>query len=172
MSVTTVTYCLDSNVLIQAWQKYYSPDLCPNYWKVLDELGAQGRIFIPEDVYKEITKTEDDLAAWLKDSKIPIVKVNEQVTACTKKIFSTDPVHKTLVDNRKGRSVADPWVIAHAMHAQATVVTKEEMITASSSKRIKIPNVCQNMNVRCIDDFQFIKELNITFDCTHPTAHG
>lgn len=46
MSEISNTYCLDANVLIQAWQKYYSPVLCPDYWKILDSLGSEGRIFI------------------------------------------------------------------------------------------------------------------------------
>ncbi|MGM0531632.1 MAG: DUF4411 family protein [Bacteroidota bacterium] len=33
MDVSHVKYCLDANVLIQAWQKYYSPDICPGYWE-------------------------------------------------------------------------------------------------------------------------------------------
>jgi len=43
-------YCLDANVLIQAWQKYYSPEICPEYWDNLIELGRKGRIFIPNAV--------------------------------------------------------------------------------------------------------------------------
>ena len=59
-----VIYCLDTNVLIQAWQKYYSEKLCPDYWKVLNELGAKRRIFIPEELYREIEKVDDGLLAW------------------------------------------------------------------------------------------------------------
>jgi hypothetical protein len=54
MSTISNTYCIDANVLIQAWQKYYCPKFCPDYWKILDELGRQNRIFICEDVYNEI----------------------------------------------------------------------------------------------------------------------
>ncbi len=61
MSITANIYCLDTNVLIQAWRDYYSPKFCPDYWAVLNELGTQGRIFIPEMVYDEISRTEDDL---------------------------------------------------------------------------------------------------------------
>ena len=74
MSTTLDTYCIDANVLIQAWQKYYSPKFCPDYWNVLDELGKQNKIFICEDVYGEIKKTEDDLYDWLKKCNIPIKK--------------------------------------------------------------------------------------------------
>jgi len=166
MSTKAYKYCLDANVLIQAWQKYYNPKFCPDYWNVLIELGKQEKIFIPEPVYDEITRTEDDLSRWLKKSKISIKKITGPVTICLQKIYSDNPFHKNLVDNTKARSLADPWIIAFAMSEKATVVTKEEKITVLSSKRIKIPNVCDNMGIRCINDFDFINESGIKFTCS------
>ncbi|MDZ4809284.1 MAG: DUF4411 family protein [Bacteroidota bacterium] len=169
MSAKQHIYCIDANVLIQSWQKYYSPDLCPDYWDILNELGKQGRIFIPEEVRNEIVvadnsgKIEDDLSKWLKRSLIPIHKPSENVIACWQKILQTDLTHKLLVDNIKGRSLADPWLIAHAMDMNATVVTKENIDSAMNSKRVKIPNVCKNMGVRCINDFEFVKEIGVKF---------
>lgn len=165
MSIQADTYCLDANVLIEAWQKYYSPMFCPDYWAVLSDLGSKGRIFIPETVNNEIVRTEDDLAKWLKNSKIPVLKIEQEVTNCIRSIFNANPAHQGLVDNIKGRSLADPWVIAHAIVENAIVVTKEEKVTALNAKRIKIPNVCENMGVRWINDFEFIKMLNIKFTC-------
>ena len=69
------------------------------------------------------------------------------------------------MDNTKNRSLADPWVIAHAIKNKSIVVTKEEKIATPTSKRIKIPNVCDNMGIKWINDFQFIEELNIQFSC-------
>ena len=165
MSTMANKYCLDANVLIQAWQKYYIPKFCPDYWEILIELGKQDKIFIPEYVSEEIVRTEDDLAMWLKGSKIPIKKVSEQVANCLKTIYSSNPIHQNLVDNTKARSLADPWIIAHALHENATVVTKEEKVTALNSVKVKIPNVCDNMGIRWINDFQFIDEINIKFNC-------
>lgn len=166
MSTKANKYCLDANVLIQAWQKYYNPKFCPDYWKILVELGKNGKIFIPDLVYEEIVRTEDDLSKWLKGSKIPINRISEPVTICLQKIYAADPIHVNLVDNTKARSLADPWVIAHALHENAIVVTKEEKVTAPNSNRIKIPNVCDNMGIRWINDFQFIDELDIKFRCS------
>lgn len=163
--MTDKKYCLDANVLIQAWQKYYSPKICPSYWDLLDSLGTQNKIFMPEVVYNEIVRTDDDLSRWLKSSKIPVKKIDEQVTQCLKNIYSADPNHKYLVDNTRARSLADPWVIAHALRENAVVVTKEEKVMASNSAKIKIPNVCDKMNVSCINDFSLIEELGIKFKC-------
>src|SRR5258708_31222717 len=114
MSTTHAKYCLDANVLIQAWQKYYSPKLCPDYWTVFDQLGKEERIFLPQMVYEEIIRTDDELAKWLKKSNIPEYKVDGGGGEALKSIYSANSVHQNLVDNTKGRSLADPWVIAHA----------------------------------------------------------
>jgi rRNA-processing protein FCF1 len=159
-------FCLDTNVLIQAWQKYYAPSFCPDYWEILNQLGKKGSIFIPQAVYDEIEKTDDDLHKWLKSSSIPVKKVDGVVTNCLQGIYSKNEKHKYLVDNTKQRSLADPWVIAHAIKEKAIVVTKEEKVTALNSNRIKIPNVCDNMGIRWINDFQLIIELDLKFSCT------
>jgi len=169
MSLFGKKYCLDSNVLIQAWQKYYSPNLCPSYWDILIRLGVEDIIFLPQEVYDEIVRTDDELSNWLKSSRIPIRKTDEQVTSCLKAIYRADPNHKFLVDNTRARSLADPWVIAHALSENATVVTKENKVTASNTTKIKIPNVCETMHVPWIDDFQLLAELGIVFTCKKGT---
>ncbi len=163
MNTKANKYCLDANVLIQAWQKYYNPKFCPDYWQILNELGEQGKIFIPELVYEEIIRTEDELSAWLKKSKISINRISEPITKLIREILEEYPL---LVDNTRARSLADPWVIAHAKHEESIVVTKEEKVTALNSNKIKIPNVCENMGIKWINDFQLVEELGITFKCS------
>ncbi|MBN9382136.1 MAG: DUF4411 family protein [Chitinophagaceae bacterium] len=165
MSQPLSKYCLDANVLIVPWNSYYSRKICPEYWQLLERLGHAERIFIPKAVEDEINHTEDKLAEWLKSSGIPVYPIEESVTQCISKIFDSDPTHQLLVDNIKGRSLADPWVIAHAIDQRACVVTKEKKQIARTD-RIRIPNVCEKMDVRCIDDFQFIDEIGIRFSCS------
>lgn len=165
MTTGFTKYCLDANVLIEAWRKYYNPEFCPDYWKILIELGNRSRIFIPELVYDEIRKTEDELSTWVTNSGIPVRVATSDVGARLSEIFTTNPLHEKLVDSSKGRSMADPWVIAHAIHENAVVVTKEEKVTAPSAKKVKIPNVCENMGVSWINDFQFVARLGIKFKC-------
>jgi hypothetical protein len=152
-------------VLIQAWQKYYSPKLCPDYWTILNRLGEQGLIFLPQIVFEEIIRTDDDLTKWVKGSSIPVLIPDTNVTNILRTIFEVNPLHRTLVDNTKNRSLADPWVIAHALNEKAVVVTKEEKVTSANASRIKIPNVCDNMGVTWINDFEFIERMNIRFSC-------
>lgn len=166
MNETEPTYCLDSNVLIQAWQKYYSPKYCPSYWEVLNELGEEDIIFIPSMVYDEIVRTDDELSEWLKSSKIKSKPITADVTEILKSIYAADPNHKHLVDSKKGRSLADPWVIAHAIKEGSIVVTKEEKVTALNSTKIKIPNVCDNLGVTWINDYKMVENLGLKFSCS------
>jgi hypothetical protein len=57
-------------------------------------------------------------------------------------------------------------VISHAMDAGGTVVTKEQPLTATNSKRIRIPNVCENMGIPWIDDFAFVRQIGMKFSCS------
>ena len=65
-----------------------------------------------------------------------------------------------LVDTLKGRSQADPFVIATAMERDAVVVTGEIMGTATKPR---IPFVCQAEGIRCITFLEMIRELKLTF---------
>ena len=165
MTGSLVTYCLDANVLIQAWRHYYSPSICPDYWDLLDELGSKERVFIPEEIRGEITNTEDDLTAWLKSSSIPVRKTSKGVTDCWSRILKANKDHQYLVAEGKGRSLADPWVISHALDCGATVVTKEDSAGYSRPTKIKIPHVCDNMKIPWVTDFGFIKAMGIKFSC-------
>ena len=93
MTTQKQKYCLDANVLINGWQKYYSPKFCSDYWSILNHLGVEGKIFLPQAVFDEVTRTDDDLTAWLKGSDIPVHKVDGPVTQNLTKIYAANPVH-------------------------------------------------------------------------------
>ena len=156
-----VLYCLDTNVLIEAWNKHYSMDLCPQYWDILDQLAEQGRIFCTMEVKRELEKTDDALYAWAKEHPHLFREVDEATQECLIKIMHS---HPKLVDNIKGRSLADPWVIAHAKATGAVLVTKESF--SNSAKRIKIPDVCATYGVRCVDEFVFLTQAGIRFQAS------
>jgi hypothetical protein len=89
-----------------------------------------------------------------------VKSIDENVERNIKEIYQI-PENRRLADTSKNRSRADPWVIAHAMAEKAIVVTKETKDI--KGKRIKIPNVCENMRVPYINDFQFIQRMGIKF---------
>lgn len=61
-----------------------------------------------------------------------------------------------LIDTRKGRSGADPFVIALARTRDAVIVTGEN--DAGSPDKPKIPTVCRHFGIRAIKPLDFIRE--------------
>lgn len=152
-------YCLDTNVFIEGWNRYYSMELCPEYWEILDDFAKQGKIFAPIEVKREIDKTDDGLSKWFRERPYFFKNIGIEAQNYLRKIMAT---HGRLVDSIKQRSIADPWVIAFAMAENATVVTKETP-AGSDSRRIKIPDVCDALDVPWMNDFEFAKEIGIRF---------
>jgi len=63
-----------------------------------------------------------------------------------------------LVDVRKDRSRADPFVIATAKVIGATVVTDEKH---GAEKDPRIPFVCERLGVPCLTPSAFVREARI-----------
>ncbi len=151
-----IKYCLDTNVFIEPWTKYYSPQFTKGYWELLKNLGKKGIIFATKQVKDEIKKIDDDLLKWITNTSDLFKEPDESVQIYLRKIMKTYP---QLVNQQKGRSMADPWVIAHAKCDNAIVVTAEQ----KAPKKIKIPDVCEKENILCINIYEFVKELKIEF---------
>ena len=154
-------FCLDTNIFIQAWNGYYAIDFFPDYWDSLDQLAQQGVVFATEEVKREIEDTDDELKKWISSKEYFFKPIDDAVQECLIEVFK-DPHHRRLIDSVKGRSKADPWVIAHAMAEDAVVVTKEEYAPPETA-RIRIPNVCDDLGIEWINDYELIRQLGLSF---------
>jgi hypothetical protein len=56
----------------------------------------------------------------------------------------------------------DPWIIAKARVIGAAVVTHESAV-APNARKVKVPNICRQFGVPCVNTFQFLRELNARF---------
>jgi hypothetical protein len=155
-------YCFDSCALIEPWTKYYSPDICNDYWQVLEGMIERGELFCSSEVFEEVKKQEDGLSSWLSKHKRAVMSIDDEVQNKIREILRDFP---TLIDTKRDRSMADPWVVAHAIVKKATVVTKELPVDSTRTAKVKIPNVCNHYGIRYIDDFMFVKEIGLKFSC-------
>jgi len=60
-------YLLDTNVFIEAKNRYYGFDFCPAFWNWLVLLGEKDRLASVKHVKDEIAKGEDELSHWIKN---------------------------------------------------------------------------------------------------------
>lgn len=151
-------YCIDTSSMLQA-QRAYPMEVFPNVWDHLERLVEGGRLLSSEEVLRELEKKEQDVVyAWaLKHSKMFVAPV-ESVQREVLRIMEEFP---KLVDERTGKSFADPWVIATAIHLGDCAVVTEE--TLSGPDRPKIPTVCAARQLKCIRLLEVIRRESWVF---------
>ena len=163
----TVLYLLDANVLIDANRDYYPIARVPEFWDWLLEMGKLDRIKIPQEFYEEVIfprpqkDKKDPLVEWLKTHKETLVldeeAVVELVTRVTEQGYASDLTDEELI--KIGR---DPFLVAYALVdiQNRSVVTTEHSKPSRRRANSKLPDVCNDFNVRCINTFALIQELN------------
>lgn len=131
-------YCIDTSALIHAWVRAYPPDVLPPLWERIGALIERGRLISPMDVLVELEKKEGDtLCRWCKDRDQMFVEI-DGFQGGISYVMNKYP---RLVDTVKGKSGADPIVIALVLsHNPKLVVVTEEK--GGSENKPKMPYVC------------------------------
>jgi Domain of unknown function (DUF4411) len=155
-----IIYCIDSSSLIHASKRAYPQRRFPRLWRAFDDLIEQKRLIISIEVYNELKRKDDEVFEWAKERKDTFCReIDGEVQKHLVKLMQDYP---RLVDTKKGKSGGDPFVIAHALAAKPTlvVVTEEKGGTENSPK---IPFVCHDKNLRCIDLLTLIEDEDWSF---------
>ena len=159
MPDSEVRYCIDTSSLVHAYQRSYPPDVLPRLWdEKLDSLIDTGRLISPVDVLEELKKKHDWLHGWAKSRPNMFVEI-DQYEPQLGEIMASYP---RLVDTKRGKSGADPMVIALALSQipGCTVITEEAF---GSDKSPRIPNVCQALRLPCINVLQLLRDQKWSF---------
>lgn len=152
-----MTYLLDANVFIQAKNLHYGLDFCPAFWDWLVETNATGKVFSIEKVGDEIAAGADELATWadargsgffLKPDAALLPALGSVSAWATGQGYESAAVSTFL-------QVADYYLVAHALAHGCTVVTHE--VAAPSLRKVKIPNACIGVGVRCMTPYEMLR---------------
>jgi hypothetical protein len=151
-------YLLDSNILTEAKNRYYSFDICPGFWSWLDAESVLGGVASIKRIRAEINDGDDDdpLKLWVAENKLDFLEPDAATVEAMKEVTQWVMAQDYNEANRAGFfAKADPLLIAHAKAHDYTVVTHEKKVPGNS-KKVKIPNVCEALDVKCIDTFQML----------------
>ncbi len=164
--MVNLLYLLDANLLIDVDGDYYSIDRVPEFWNWLAVMADLGRVKMPQEMYEEVVlpapSSPDGLVEWSTVNRDSLVLdepvVVELVDRVTSQGYADDLTDDELV--KVGR---DPFLIAHALAGNQglrTVVTTE--VSKPSRKRAnrRLPDVCRDFNVPCINTFTLIQTLD------------
>lgn len=140
---TSAVYSIDSSALIHGWRRVYRPKNFGFVWEHFDLLIEEGRLRASIEVYNELEKKDDEVFKWCKDRKAKMfVEIDDNTQAHVTRIMKN---HPRLVDTVKGRSGADPFVIALAATTKPLMV----VVTEESAGKTKIPDVCLAEKIDC-----------------------
>lgn len=163
-----MAYLLDANVFIQAKNLHYGFDFCPAFWDWLDQQNGLERVFSIERVGDELTVGGDALADWATERKrtffLPpdaamltsLPTVSEWVSS---QDYSPAAVNTFL-------QVADYYLVARALAHEDMVVTHEA--AADSVNKVKIPNVCIGLGIKCVTPFEMLRTERARFVLAEP----
>lgn len=159
-------YCLDANTFIEAHRRYYALDTFPVVWQwLLDNKTQLGTIGA---VYRELVEFGDVLSEWVKQQKksdfFRFDDDNEAVQLNYIEVANTVNRDRYYSTEEKARFLrgADPWLIAYAITHGCILITHERPV-GEGSKKVKIPNVCNEFNVAYLDTFTMLRQEQAVF---------
>ena len=158
-----MAYLLDANVFIQAKNLHYGLDFCPAFWEWLLENNAAGCVFSIEKVGDEISAIADDLSVWAAQRDDSFFLKPDTVmlpTFGTVSAWVASQQYEPAAVNTFLQG-ADYYLVAHALAHRYTVVTHE--VASPSLKKIKIPNVCIGVGVKCMTPYEMLRVARARF---------
>jgi hypothetical protein len=152
-----MAYLLDTNIFIEAKNLHYGFDFCPAFWEWLIASNAAQKVFSIEKVGDELAAGSDDLSIWAAQRGPGFFLKPDSAI-----LQALGSVSNWVMGQRYeqvGQNIffqsADYYLIAHALAHGHTVVTHEK--AANSTKRIKIPNPCIGLNIKCVTPFEMLR---------------
>jgi len=152
-------------MFIEAKNKYYQFSLCPGFWDWLIRENANGKIFSHDSVLSELATFGDDRSQWAarRGQAFFIRSDQSTITALTTVANWVVGQNFRPVAVRDFLSGADPILVACGLAHRYTVVTHELHVPGQRSK-VKIPAVCQALNVSCLTTFEMLAKEKVVFD--------
>ena len=163
MRSESVRYLLDANV--DADRDYYALDRVTEFWDWLIYQAEEGTINVPSEVYDEVVAGTGQLVDWLKDNKDTLVLNDEVDPAMVRQVVS-EGYAPDLTEDEVERIERDPFLVAYALGSDSdvTVVTTEVSKPSRQRANRRLPDVCADIDVPCINTFALIRALDFSTD--------
>lgn len=145
-------YAIDSCSLIKLYE-LYPYDIAPGAWDALNEMTDSGILISSSEVFIELNYQDDEVLKWAKEHQQIFFALSPIIQLKASKVLNNFP---NLIDLRKPKSSADPFLIATAIVESCIIVT-EELPNGPDSKFVKIPNVCKELNIRYINLLELMR---------------
>lgn len=150
-------FLLDADVFIRAKNLHYGFDFCPAFWEWLLLKNTAGQLFSIEKVGDEIQAVADKLSEWAEARGSGFfLRPDAGVFPALSRV--SDWIMRQHYEPSAANAflqVADYYLVAQAQAGQHTIVTHE--IPSASTRKIKIPDVCIGLGIKCMSPFEMLR---------------
>lgn len=153
-------YLIDTNIFIESARRFYAFDICPGFWEFLEQCSQTDSVKSISKVYDELTSDNSNLQDFKEQLKnkgffLSIENIDpESYTKISQELQTMQYTPKAIQDFSSG---ADFFLVALAYQESYTIVTHEAKSGNNARNTIKIPNVCERLNISCIDVAEFLR---------------
>lgn len=151
-------YSCDTSAFLDAWVRHYPPDTFPGVWEQIGNLVSRGRILFIDEVVAELGRKDDGAKEWVAARPESIVPIDGPIQDAVTDLLRD---HQRMLDTRRNKSGADPFVIALAQVHQCSVLSGER--STGSLRRPKIPDVCAAVDVHCVSLLDMFRAERLLF---------
>lgn len=152
----TTIYCIDSSVIVDLWKErgQYPKDVFISLWENIEDYIQSSRMFSSVDVYEELRNdAEKNFKKWLLKNKKMFLDVDECQVKKLREILDKYPMLAQGYENR-----ADPVLVSLSVCRNFTILTNERKSAIPSVNTPKIPNLCKEFGVDCVDIIGFCRK--------------
>ena len=169
-----MAYLLDSSSAIYA-SRHLSFATFPSLWEWLGRSIGAGKIVIIKQVYEEVTGGDDELAEWFLSFEKMLADVSLSYTEHLGKMelwireHYTEDALKKFLSRSNGKDAADSFLIALALQnrgdllGEEDVIVTEEVSAPQMTGQVRIPDVCRQFDIRCINFRDLLAEEKVVF---------
>jgi hypothetical protein len=145
--------------LIDANRDYYPIGRVDEYWDWLVDQGEKGKVKIPIEIYEEFKHGKQDaLAKWAKlSSTEKALRIDEDVDIDLVRQVTENGYAPDLTDIEIEEIGRDPFLIAYALvdANERVVVSTEASRPKAKRQNRKVPDVCDQFGIKCVNAYQF-----------------
>ncbi|WP_322155030.1 DUF4411 family protein [Paratractidigestivibacter sp.] len=160
------TMILDTNIFIEAKNRFYAFDICPGFWEFIEDDFMNRRSLSVRQVRDELLFGDDDLSEWVKTTLNKAYfhdcLADEKVSEAQLRVYefvSNADYKPNAVQDFFGDTVADSWLAAFALTYGGTVVTQE----VHKARKVSLYDVCDHFGIHHIDVFDYLRAQQARF---------
>jgi hypothetical protein len=156
-----MSYAFDTSPLSALFRNYYR-NVFRSLWDGFDELVVSGKVLCTREVLREIEDgAPENLRGWATQHAELFPAPTTEEAEFVARIYAVRHFQNNIEAKKllRGGRLADPFVIARAAVARATVVTMETLKPNAAD----IPNICQHFEVSCLSLEGFMEAEGWTF---------